>query len=305
VDWIDDQNRAHPSLSVERLRDDVDRSILMFAFRRLAGRPTEVADRRPFPPDLSGDEIAYRLRVDGATSRPVTPPVVTAAVPPMLVRAGPKSRLEPARTSSLSRKRLIRDTGIVLAGFASVALVVIAAWPMGHGGVLGTVATGRPDLTVPPPSLIAVAAVQDSHVWAPSESPTESPAETAIPSEAPSQEAGNGDGSSLVYRPPLQPVPTASVSPRHAPTPTPSPTHGRAAIPTPNPVPTPAQSMAPLPPLPPNPTPTTAPDPTLTPTPTPTTDPTPSPTPDPTPSPTPDPTPTPTPDPAPTPTPDP
>lgn len=303
----DDQDRAHPARSLEQLRDIVDGSIAMFVFRRLTGQPTEVVDRRPFPPDLSGDEIAYRLRVDGATSRPTVLPVITAPVPPTMVRAGPQPRREPARTGRLSSQLLIRDTGFILAGFATAALVVIAVWPMGHGGVLGAVATAGPDLTAAPPSQVAVAGIQDSPVSASSESPVESLAATEIPSVTPSPGGANGDASRVIYRPPLLPAPRASVAPGRAPTPTPSPTNGPAATPTPTPtsVPAPSQSLTPPPQSPSDPTPTQAPDPTLIPTPAPTPDPTPSPTPDPTPTPTPDPTPPPTPDPTPSPTPDP
>jgi hypothetical protein len=325
----DDQGPLLPAGQLERLRDLADRSIAMFLFRRLTGRPTEVADRRPFPPALTGDEIAYRLRMPGATVRPILSPVVTAPAQPSIVRAGRRAERPPEESGSGTRRRLVRDTGITLLGLSTVAVVAIALWPPAYGGVLGAIATPGADLAIASPSQVAVAGLQQTRVApvpASSQLPVESLATTptAIPSETPGYEAVPADGSSVIHPPPLRPPRRASAAPGRAPTLTPSPTVGPATMPTPNPTltatPTPTPLLTLLPPQPapastaaPDPLPTAAPDsaptPTPDPAPTPTEDPTPTPatdtSPTPMPDPTPDPTPAPTADPTPEPTPDP
>ena len=73
------QHRVEIAGSLERLRSDLrielDQTATMSFIRRVTGRPFELVDRRPFPPDLTGEEIAYRIRLPGATTRPVARPV--------------------------------------------------------------------------------------------------------------------------------------------------------------------------------------------------------------------------------------
>ncbi len=73
------QHRVEIAGSLERLRNDLrielDQTATMSFIRRVTGRPFELVDRRPFPPDLTGEEIAYRIRLPGATTRPVARPV--------------------------------------------------------------------------------------------------------------------------------------------------------------------------------------------------------------------------------------
>jgi hypothetical protein len=57
--------------SLGRFREGIDRSTLVSAIRSAIGRPLEVVDRRPFPPDLTAEELAYRIRLPGATTRPI------------------------------------------------------------------------------------------------------------------------------------------------------------------------------------------------------------------------------------------
>ena len=64
--------RNHYQVDVAtRLRNGVDQSTALATIRRVTGRPLEVVDPRPFPPALTADEIAYRIRLPGATTRPV------------------------------------------------------------------------------------------------------------------------------------------------------------------------------------------------------------------------------------------
>ena len=286
-----DEDQVHPAGPLEWLRDVVDRSIAMFMFRRLTGRPTEVADRRPFPPALSADEVAYRIRAPGATARPVVPSVAIAPAQSSVVRAGRQAIPRPATSGSGTRQRLIRDTGIALAGLAAVAVVAVAAWPSAQSGVLGAAATPGPYFAVAQPSESAAAAAKEAvpvPFPASSEAPVESAATTATPSETTTPEATATGGSSVIYRPPPRPgatpIPRSALTPvpRSAPTPTPPPTFNAPAKPTPVPsfglTPTPTPESTPF--LPPESTPTPTPDPTPISTPDPTPDATPISTPD-------------------------
>jgi hypothetical protein len=291
-----DQNWVQPTRRFRRLGDIVDRSIAMFVFRRLTGRPTEVPDRRPFPPALSPDEVAYRLRLPGATTRPIVLPVATATVQPAMSPALVGTKRPAAKTRSGPRLRLIRDTGMALTGLATVVVVSFALWPSAQGGVLDAVASAGPYVAVAPSMQAPPAASPEAGlalVPAMSEPPGESPAVTStpIPGETPEPSAGAAGNSTVVYRPPLASGPRPTVAPGHGPTPTPRPSVGPPTTPAPLP------TFGPTPTPTPTPTPSPQPEPTSMPTPTP------EPTPAPTPTPTPDPSPTPTPTPDPTPTP--
>jgi hypothetical protein len=56
--------------SLARFLSVLDQSTAMSFIRGATGRPLEIADRRPFPPDLTSEELAYRMRLPGAARRP-------------------------------------------------------------------------------------------------------------------------------------------------------------------------------------------------------------------------------------------
>ncbi|HEX6381943.1 MAG TPA: hypothetical protein VF180_11930, partial [Acidimicrobiia bacterium] len=161
---IGNQHREHVAFgSLERIRIVLEQTAAMAFLRGVIGRPYAFVDRRPFPPDLTSEEIAYRIRLPGATSRPVVETMervedVGHAVSPTDVQP-----VEPGRPTRLKgtgfsvRIRLLRDA-TALAPLAGVIALVLAGWPMSVGGVLEL--TGKPGPNV---SVIAPEATEPSH----------------------------------------------------------------------------------------------------------------------------------------------
>lgn len=325
------QYQVDVAASLERFRDGLDRSTAMSLIRSLTGRTLQLADHRPFPPALTGDEIAYRIRLPGA-SRPVVetgerlvvsePAVASAAVQAVHPddSPAPETVVEPldrhaTGPSDLSgevvRTRLLRDTTAMVTGLAGIVALVLAVWPMTPGGVLDATGTPGPNAAV----LVPVTAGQSPGTVAPQASlvPDASagspiaPAATVVPAEDDPVQgpAPTNRPQPRAAQPVVGPAPKSPTAPAPSSNPAVPPPVIGPPSPTPRPVVTPSPTGEPPPPATPTPaTPTPEPTPATTPTADPTPDPTPEPTPDPTPEPTPDPTPDPTPEPTPEPTPD-
>ncbi len=265
-----------------RLRDIVDRSIGMYLFRRLTGRPTRAEEWPQSPPILSADEVAYRI--GAADRRPRRSVGILAGVPTQGPMGDALRRAGRAATSTgiTARGQLLRDTSITVAGLAVVALIAAAIWQSPDGAVLGVTSAAAPDDASGRPTASPAAVAVAPSPAAPS-SASEAPVESSAPappasSAQPQRPVATGTGG---FVPASRPRPSSP--PRSAPTPTPqstfgpstptpSPTFGPPPTPTPSlpATPTPTPNPQPIPTLPPGPTPTPTPDPTPTPTPTPT-----------------------------------
>jgi hypothetical protein len=308
--------------------------------RRVSGRPLELVDRRPFPPLMTSEEIAYRIGLPEtvlpgtrlpelpvgpeASARPVMLPVlavvsgppVDARLAPVVEAPGivrrPRLRVALGRTVGRGTGRLapsrsgVDDATVVRHRLIRDAGATLA----GLGSVAVLVIALFPAssggvlsaIATPDPQAAAVAPVGVAGDSQVAASPG-----AAMPAVAPSAVAtspvdqGATDQGATDGSSPISGPPADPGTPRGA---APAPT--ASAKPGPSPTRTQKPDATPLP----TPVATPVPDPDATPSPTPepTSMPTPDPTleaPDPTPSPTPDPTPSPTPEPTPEPTPDP
>jgi hypothetical protein len=328
--------------SLGRFRDGLDRSTAMSTIRGLTGRPLALADPRPFPPALSSEEIAYRIRLPGATTRPLVrtveevddaEPALAAAIveqseqielgvsPVADAHLGMIRRQAVARSDASGgflRTRLLRDATATFTGLAGITALILAVWPMTAGGVLDATGTPGPELAVvvpvttehtpdatTPRASVAPDLPTGSPILPAAVTPSEEPASTATPGGGSTGSPGRGPARTSD---PTQPA--ASPAPGTPPPPPPAPSSNPGAPPpvdeplvTPDPILVPGPTWTPPPT--PDPDPTAPPIPTPTPEPTPIPTPSPEPTPEPTPDPTPEPTAEPTPEPTPDPTPEP
>jgi hypothetical protein len=297
---------TQPSGLRGRVRGLVDRSIAMYLFRRLTGRDVDPTPPPVSSPLLSAGEVAYRIGAADARPPRRAATVLGGPVRAPLARPPRSANRPPLTPDAVARRRLVRDTGMTLAGLAIVAMFAVALLPgQPQGGVLG--ATGSPDanLAVVPaePTGTPPASPSPSTSTEPLGPGPSSPPPGATPAAVPSEARPDATavGGSV---PRTKPRAGATATPRRSPAPTPRSTFGPPLpAPSPTPVPTrtpsPTPVATPAPTAPPTPTPTDTPSPTPTDTPTPTPTDTPSPTPTDTPTPTPTETPTDTPPPVP------
>lgn len=167
VEWAD---RAG---LLDRPRDIVDRCLGHYMSRRLTGRPTDRMARHSLPPPLSAEEVAYRIGVPGATRQPHVRPMVLSEVAPTVATPVRVLERKPVQGTLEVRDRLMRDTGVALAGLAAVALFAVAAWPTApNGDVLGLTAT---------PGLSAVAEPEPTPTSTSERTPTPTPEPTPTP----------------------------------------------------------------------------------------------------------------------------
>jgi hypothetical protein len=241
----------------------VDRSVAMWLFRRLTGRPDPLD-----APDGDEGRGPEHTGVGGGI-RAVREP--TARRPDRLVvTGGLPARYRAAAPRRASRRWLALDT-------AAIALVVgAAAWATGAlpgppGGAVLSRSEQRSAAPSPP-----IGAPAGEATDAPSgtlTSPSAPPPGEAPPTTAPVATAAPRTASPT-RRPTATPAPTGSAAPTGTPAPTAAPTGTPvpSSTPTPTPEPSPSPTPTPEPSL--SPTPTTDPTPTPTDTPTPTATPT-------------------------------
>jgi hypothetical protein len=119
---------ARPPGPLEGAADVIDRSIGMYAVRKLTGRPTAPPeDLAPSTKNLTADEVAYRIGVPDAPGPPpaeVPPPATAvAAATAAAARATTAGRAAPATAAATDppvarRERLVRDAGFGLVATA-------------------------------------------------------------------------------------------------------------------------------------------------------------------------------------------
>ena len=165
-----------------RLRRVVDRSILLFLLRRLAGRRTDTTEALPFPAALSAEEVAFRIGADrGEARRPVVNPLIRPRAPTFAARR-PFASAEASSQVTL-RRQLARDTAVAIVGLAAVFALAVAVWPPApRGGVLDAIATPEVADVVVPPSDEAAALVTEPSPVPTAEQPG-SPAGSATASD--------------------------------------------------------------------------------------------------------------------------
>ena len=225
---------------VIRVPGVIDRSIGMWALRRLLGQPDPVDDEPIGPIEPTPDEIAYRIGVPGASMPPMPSRFVVSQAPP---QAHPIRPVEPVATRPVVGGRpQARRNALALqrriAGAIAIVVVVIA---------VGTFAS----LPVPLDGevLEATGTPASQLAFVPSDEPTPSP--TAQPTEAPPAATElppivtPAPTTAPPAKAPATPRPTPRPTPRLTPAPTPRPTPH--PTPAPTPVPTPLPTPAPTP----------------------------------------------------------
>ena len=167
-----------------RLRAMIDGSVGMFLFRKILGRPTDVRSDQSGVPLAYLDEDVVASRIGAAPmdpARPVPPvgPVISrpnrivvagSATAPLVAATAPVKISPPvASPPSARRNRLVRDTFVMVGGFAVVLLFAAALLPgylsRPNGEVLD--ATGTPEssagiVITAPPTASQVAVVADA-----------------------------------------------------------------------------------------------------------------------------------------------
>jgi hypothetical protein len=229
---------------VIRVPGVIDRSIGMWALRRVLGQPDPLDDEPIRPIEPTPDEIAYRIGVPGASMPPMPSRFVVSEAPP---QAHPIRPVEPISTRPVigSRPQARRNALALqrrIAGAIAIVVVVIAVGTFASlpvpldGEVLSATGTPASQLAFVP---------SDEATSEPTEQPTEVPP-SATESEPIVATAPTGTPPAKAPATP-RPTPRVTAPPTFAPTPRPTPHATPAPSQPPTPAPTPDPTPAPTP----------------------------------------------------------